>query len=159
MPAPLLASAFHPAHAADLCLRPGAALALAGLPPLPALARAYHAAGPAWTVRRGGAVIACGGAVRFWPGVGECWCWAGAGVDLAPVAFARLARRLLERLAREHGFHRLQAHVREDALCRDGGRAGRFVRFLGFTLEGRCPGYGPDQSPHTLYGRFRTWNQ
>jgi len=155
MPTHLLASPFHPAHAAALCLRPGAAQALDGLPPLPELARAYHAAGPAWTVLdNAGAPLACGGVVRFWPGVGECWCWAGAGVDLAAVAFARLARRIVESLAREHGFHRLQAHVRADDE-----RANRFARHLGFTLEGSCPGFGPDQSTHHLYGRFRTWKE
>lgn len=154
MSAHLLALAFHPAHAADLRLRPGAALALAGLPPLAQLARAYHAAGPAWTVLDGDTPVACGGAVRFWPGVGECWCWAGAGVDRVGLAFARLAGRAVQRLFREHGFHRLQAHVRED----DPG-AQRFIRHLGFALEGRCPGFGPDQSPHNLYGRIRIWKE
>lgn len=154
MPAHLLALPFLPAHAASLCLRPGAALALDGLPPLSELARAYHAAGPAWTVCCGGEVLACGGAVRFWPGVGECWCWAGAGVERCAVAFARLAGRVVQSLEREHGFHRLQMHVRVDAV-----RANRFASHLGFTLEGRCPGFGPDQSTHHLYGRIRTWKE
>jgi len=154
MPAPLLAMPFHPAHAAELCLRPGAAQALAGMPPLLELARAYHAAGPAWTVLCGDAPIACGGVARFWPGVGECWCWAGAGVDLAPVAFARLARRMVDSLAREHGFHRLQVHARAEDI-----RANRFAAHLGFIREGSCLGFGPDQATHHLYGRFRRWNQ
>lgn len=157
MSATLLAIAFHPAHAASLSLRPGAVQALAGMPPLCELARAYHAAGPAWTVLHGDTAIACGGVVRFWPGVGECWCWAGAGVDAQPVAFARLARRVVDGLARSHGFHRLQVHARLDDM-----RANRFALHLGFTLEGRCPGFGPAQSgqaTHNLYGRFRTWNQ
>ena len=154
MPNNLLPTAFHPVHAAALCLRPGAALALAGLPPLAELAKAYHAAGPAWTVLDGEEVVACGGVVRFWPGVGECWCWAALGVDRHPVAFARLTRRLVDRLAGEQGFHRLQAHVRLDDV-----RANRFVLGLGFTLEGHCPGFGPDQSTHNLYGRIRTWKE
>ncbi len=157
MPPLLRATPFKPAHAAELCLRPGAVQALAGLPPLDELARAYHAAGPAWTALSGGTAIACGGVVRFWPGVGECWCWAGLGVDVLPVAFARLAGLLLVRLAREGRFHRLQAHVRADDE-----RAARFARHLGFTLEGCCPGYSPAQSgqaTHNLYGRFRTWKE
>ncbi len=154
MSASLLAIAFRPSHVEELRLRPGAALALAGMPPLAELAQAYHAAGPAWTVLDGDTIIACGGAVRFWPGVGECWCWAGAGVDASPVAFARLARRVAEALAREHGFHRLQVHARLEDV-----RANRFAAYLGFTLEGQCPGYGPDQSTHNLYGRFRTWKE
>ncbi len=154
MPTALTACTFQPAHAADLCLRPGAALALAGLPPLAELAKAYHASGPAWTVLAGSTPIACGGVVRFWPGVGECWCWAGLGVDVQPVAFARLAGLLLDGLVREQRFHRLQAHVRADDE-----RANRFARHLGFTLEGSCPGFGPDQTPHHLYGRFRTWKE
>jgi len=154
MPAHLHATPFLPAHAASLCLRPGAAMALAGLPPLDELARAYQGAGPAWTVVAGGEAIACGGVVRFWPGVGECWCWAGAGVDRWPVAFARLVRGVVQGLCREHGFHRLQIHVRADDE-----RANRFASHLGFTLEGRCPGFGADRSTHNLYGRFRQWKE
>lgn len=154
MTANLLAMPFLPAHAASLRLRPGAVLALAGLPPLGELARAYQAAGPAWTVLDGETVIACGGVVRFWPGVGECWCWAGAGVDAVGLAFARLARRIVDGLALEHGFHRLQLHASLDDM-----RANRFATHLGFTLEGRCPGFGADRSTHNLYGRFRTWKQ
>lgn len=157
MPHPLLALPFLPDHAQSLRLRPGAAQALEGLPPLSELARAYHAAGPAWTVLCGDRVLACGGAVRFWPGVGECWCWAGCDVDQVALAFARLARRVVESLAREHGFHRLQLHAREDDS-----RANRFAAYLGFTLEGRCPGFGPapsGQATYNLYGRFRTWKE
>jgi len=145
---------FLTAHAASLRLRPGAVSALAGLPPLAELARAYAAAGPAWTVCNGEAVIACGGVVRFWPGVGECWCWAGAGVDAVPVAFVRLARRIVDALGMEQGFHRLQLHARQDDL-----RANRFAKHLGFTLEGSCPGFGADRSTHNLYGRVRTWKE
>jgi len=157
MSAHLLAIPLHPAHAASLSLRPGAVQALAGMAPLPQLARAYHAAGPAWTVLDGDTPIACGGVVRFWPGVGECWCWVGTGVDAVPVAFARLARRIVGALVREHRFHRLQLHARLDDV-----RANRFATHLGFTLEGRCPGFGSTQSgqaTYNLYGRFRTWKE
>ncbi|MDP3425890.1 MAG: hypothetical protein Q8S17_00740 [Humidesulfovibrio sp.] len=154
MSANLLAVPFLPAHAASLRLRPGAVSAMAGLPPLASLARVYAAAGPAWSVLDGATVIACGGVVRFWPGVGECWCWAGASVDVAPVAFARLARRVVDSLLREQGFHRLQLHTRLDDV-----RANRFASHLGFTLEGRCPCFGADRSTHNLYGRYRTWKQ
>ena len=167
MTANLQTMPFHPAHADALRLRPGAFWALmSGLPPLATLAQAYQAAGPAWTVLDGEAVIACGGVVRFWPGVGECWCWAGAGVDPCPVAFARLARRVVDSLFGSpsgrpfaslpggHGFHRLQLHARQDDP-----RANRFALHLGFTLEGRCPGFGADRSTHNLYGRVRTWKE
>ena len=154
MSANLLAMPFLPAHAASLRLRPGAVSALSGQPPLEELARAYAAAGPAWTVLDGEEVIACGGVVRFWPGVGESWCWAGAGVDAVPVAFARLVRRIVQDLTQGHGFHRLQLHARLDDV-----RANRFATHLGFTLEGRCPGFGADRSTHNLYGRFRTWKE
>jgi len=68
---------------------------------------------------------------------------------IAPVAIsARAARRRVDELFRVHGFHRAQAHVSADDE-----RAGRFARFLGLELEGRCPGYGPDGAEHHLYGR------
>jgi hypothetical protein len=153
MPAPLRLIPFQSAHAAALTLRPGAAEVLSGLGDVAALAQAYAAAGPCWTVLAAdGSVAACGGAVRFWAGVGECWCWAGAGLEARAVAFARLARRAVAQLSEAHGFRRLQAHVREGD-----GRAERFVRHLGFELEGRCPGFGPDGAAHNLYGRYGGW--
>ena len=143
---------FQPAHAKALRLRPRASAALRGLPPLPELAAAYAAAGPVWSLLGGETPLACGGAVRFWPGVGELWCWAGQEADADPVALARCARRLVDALAREHGFHRLQAHVREADT-----RAQAFAAFLGLRYEGRCQVYGADQSTHLLYGRFYGW--
>jgi len=139
-------------HVSDLCLRPGAQEILSRLGPLPQLAQSYLSAGPAWTLMAGAWPLACGGVVRFWPGVGELWCWTGFEVDRHSVAFARLAKTRVVELFASQGFHRLQAHVREDD-----DRAQRFARFLGLTLEGRCRGYGPDQATHQIYGRFEAW--
>ena len=143
---------FRAVHAAGLGLRAQAIQTLAGLAPLAELARSYEAAGPAWTAFAGGWPLACGGVVRFWPGAGELWCWTGAGAARWFVAFSRLARARMDGLLAPGGFHRLQAHVREDDP-----QARRFVRFLGLTPEGRCPGYGPDRATHLLYGRFCEW--
>ncbi len=140
---------FRPEHAAGLRLRPEADSALALLAPVSELARAYVAAGPAWTFMAGSWPLVCGGAVRFWPGVGELWCWAGEEAGLWSVGFARQGRRVLAYLRGLHGFHRLQAHVRESDP-----QAARFAEFLGLRLEGRCPGFGPDASTHLLYGRY-----
>jgi hypothetical protein len=144
---------FDPAHVAALGLRASAAAALAGLDPRPELARSYAAAGPAWTLMAAGCPLVCGGAVRFWDGVGELWCWTGADAPRWGVAFARQARERVDALF-ARGFHRLQAHVRADDA-----QAARFARFLGLRPEGRCPGYGPDQSTHLLYGRFFAWKE
>jgi len=143
---------FEPGHAAGLCLRAEASSVLSRLSPLPELARAYAAAGPAWTLAAGDWPLVCGGVVRFWAGVGELWCWTGQEAAQWPVSFARLARRRVDALLDAGAFHRLQAHVRED----DEG-AQRFARFLGLSLEGRCPGYGPDESTHLIYGRYKRW--
>lgn len=143
---------FRPEHVAGLRLRQQAHSALRHLPPLAELARAYASAGPAWTFMAGPWPLVCGGAVRFWPGVGELWCWTGEDAGRWSVGFARQAREVLRRLREAHGFHRLQAHVRADDE-----QAARFARFLGLGLEGRCPGFGPDQSTHLLYGRFLQW--
>ncbi len=109
-------------------------------------------AGPAWSLLRGGRVLACGGAVRFWPGVGELWLWLGGQAQENPVALARWARKAMRLLRRREGFVRLQAHVRADDPA-----AGRFAEFLGLECEGACPGYGPDQATHHLYGRYWEW--
>lgn len=144
---------FDIGHVTALDLRPRAAASLFGLPARAELARAYAAAGPAWTLLAEGAPLACGGAVRFWDGVAELWCWTGADVPRWGVAFARQARARVDALF-ARGFHRLQAHVREDDP-----EARRFARFLGLAAEGRCPGYGPDRSTHLLYGRFLKWKE
>ena len=117
-------------------------------------ARRMAGAGPAWSLLRGGRVLACGGAVRFWPGVGELWLWLGREAPENPVALARWARKAMRLLRRREGFVRLQAHVRADNAS-----AGRFAEFLGLEREGVCPGYGPDQATHHLYGRFWQWKE
>lgn len=152
---------FQAGHAPLLSLTPGAAAALRGLvfgrpvgfgEALAGLAARYEAAGPAWTLLRGERPVACGGAVRFWAGVGECWLWLGGPALENPVALARHARRAMLRLREDHGFVRLQVHVREDSPV-----AARFAKFLGLEFEGKCPGFGPDQATHHLYGRFWQW--
>jgi hypothetical protein len=143
---------FQAGHVAGLRLRPQANAALSQLGPLTERARAYEAAGPAWTLFVGDWPLVCGGVVRFWPGVGELWCWTGDDAGRWCVVFARQARQCVSRLASDHGFHRVQAHVRESDE-----QARNFAFFLGLTLEGRCPGYGPDQATHLLYGRFYGW--
>lgn len=115
-------------------------------------ARRMAGAGPAWSILRDGKALACGGAVRFWPGVGELWLWLGREAQENPVALARWARRALGLLCGREGFVRLQAHVRADDET-----AGRFAEFLGLEREGVCPGYGPDQTTHHLYGRYWEW--
>ncbi len=152
MSQPLRLIPFQASHVANLHLRPQADAALSRLGSLAERAQAYEAAGPAWTLFAGDWPLVCGGVVRFWPGVGELWCWTGDDAGRWSVAFARQARECVWRLAAEHGFHRVQAHVREaDEQARG------FALFLGLTLEGRCPGYGPDQATHLLYGRFYGW--
>jgi len=152
MPQPIRLVSFRAGHAAGLCLRSAAVAALRGLGPLAELARAYEAAGPAWTLMAGDWPLVCGGVVRFWPGVGELWCWTGAEAGHWSVGFARLAKTAVAELFSSHGFHRLQAHVRETDQ-----QARGFAAFLGLTLEGRSRGYGPDQATHLLYGRFQQW--
>jgi hypothetical protein len=150
---PIRLMMFEPAHALALALGPKAEASLRQLDDLPALAGRYALAGPAWTLLLGATPAACGGVVRFWSGVGELWCWTGLDAGRAAVAFARHARVLFAALLRPGGgFHRLQAHVREDDM-----QARGFAEFLGLAREGRCPGYGPDGATHLTYGRYREW--
>lgn len=145
---------FRPEHAAALRLRPQADMLLGGIGPVAALARAYAKAGPAWTLTACGWPLVCGGAVRFWPGVGELWCWTGEGAERFGVGFARQARGRVQALRAEHGFHRLQAHVLESDR-----RARGFALFLGLREEGRCPGFGPDGTTYMQYGRYAPWKE
>jgi len=156
MTRPLDVLPFEAPHAEALRLRPEAAFVLGRLAAqadgIAQLARGYAAAGPAWTLMAADGPVACGGAVLFWPGVGELWCWLGREADGWDVSLARAARRRVDALFQGHGLRRAQAHVRADDE-----RAMRFARFLGLGLEGRCPGYGPDGAEHHLYGRVVQW--
>lgn len=158
---------FEPGHAPQVALTGQAELALRGVLAQERLregapqgfaevlerhARRMAEAGPAFSLLRGERVLACGGAVRFWPGVGELWLWLGQEALEDRVALARWSRRALHRLRESQGFVRLQAHVREADET-----ATRFAAFLGLRLEGVCPGYGPDRATHHLYGRFWQW--
>jgi hypothetical protein len=143
---------FRAAHVQSLELRPGARALLERLDALDVLAARYEAAGPAWTLFSQGRAVACGGAVRFWPGVGECWCWLSEAARQCPVVVARRVRAAVAELRDLHGFTRLQAHVRAEDE-----QAGRFASFVGLIYEGACPGFGPDQATHHLYGRFWQW--
>lgn len=176
MPKPWRLETFEPGHAALLALAGPAADALRGALAQPSAqegpgaplafgqalerqARRMAGSGPAWSLVEGGdgrggggRVVACGGAVRFWPGVGELWLWLGQGAGKNPVALARRLRQALRLLREQEGFVRLQAHVRADNAA-----AIRLAEFLGLRLEGACPGYGPDHATHHLYGRFWQW--
>jgi hypothetical protein len=143
----------RPEHVSALRLRPRADSVLARLGRPEALAARYAEGGPAWTLLAHDWPLACGGAVRFWPGVGELWCWAGEGVERFGVGFARQARAVVA-LGATHGFHRLQAHVLETDQ-----RARSFALFLGLMPEGRCPGFGPDGTTYMQYGRYAPWKE
>lgn len=102
--------------------------------------------GLAWTAIADGKVVGCGGIKLFWDGVGEAWAAYPADRRRWAFAIARITKRMLRTIMREHHLRRVQAVVVEGFPC-----GMRFARWLGFTLEGRMARYAPDGQDAYLY--------
>ena len=108
-------------------------------------------AGPAWTAVVEDEPVACGGIVLLWPGVGEAWTFAGAGLDRSGLAFHRAVTAELETICRQHRLHRVQA------ACHANHKQGRrWLNLLGFREEGLMQFYGPHGHDFIRFARVRT---
>lgn len=102
--------------------------------------------GQAWTVQLRGEPIGCGGLFEAWPGRWIAWTWIG-DVPFSARAFVALScRHAIEAAIAEHGARRIEAHARWDVPW-----ARRFLERLGFALEGRAVGFGPDGADYASY--------
>lgn len=96
-----------------------------------------------------GHVIAVGGVAPLWPGVGEGWVVCSAKVFDHGVGVARSTRGLLDEMAANHNFHRIQS-----AVLTGNERLERFAKFLGFQREGIMRRYGTDQKDYAIFARI-----
>lgn len=144
----LILEPFVPGHVADMDLRERDRLSLAAIDPLPRT-EAYAAQGAAFTARWDGVIMWCGGVVRHWSGLGECWLLTADSVTRHPIAFHRSIKFVLDDLAKRMELRRLEATVEESH-----GVSCRWITRLGFTLESRMPKYGPTGETHLRYARL-----
>jgi hypothetical protein len=109
-------------------------------------ARLREASQHAYTGMVDGRPVVCGGITHWWNGVGEMWAVFSKDAGPHMVASVRAAKRILDMA----NCHRVSAAV--DATFVPGQR---LVRALGFGIEGRMRGYGPDGRDYFLYARAR----
>lgn len=90
--------------------------------------------------------VFCGGLTLYWPGHGEAWVYLCPDVQNYIGAF-RAVRDLLWKLIKEHSLYRVSAH---SVAGREADQ--RFLRHLGFVLEGFSPMWGPDREDYLHWG-------
>lgn len=102
--------------------------------------------GHAYTALSEGEPVACGGLYELWPGRALAWTYLGASVGREFVALHRTVKRHLELAP----WRRVEAYVEAGFP-----QGHRWVRTLGFTLEGFLRGFMPDGKDMVLYSRVR----
>lgn len=106
------------------------------------------AKGLAFTIREpNGEILACAGVTPLWRGVGEVWLVGSPMMPAYGFPLARLMVRTIRGLRTLGKFNRLQAVVR-----RDFGVGHRFIKTLGFKIEGLMERYGPEGADYVRYG-------
>ena len=140
---------FVPGDLRDLEIQ-GAQAELRHFLSLPGYADKLAAAGPAYSGLVKGRVVGACGIFEEWRGRGRCWalfsCRIPAGAWLT---ITRATRRVLDE-TQAAGMRRIEATV--DA---EFGPGIRWVRLLGFKVEGYAEGYSPEGWDHLLYARYR----
>ena len=105
-----------------------------------------------WLVKSGPAVtvfddhdriMICGG-VMLWGQMGTAWALCAEGAGRHMIRLHRAARRFLDM----QRLRRIEASVEEGFTP-----GSRWLAMLGFSCEGRSPGYGPSGEAHLRFGR------
>ena len=110
----------------------------------------YAGKGPAWTLTHRGEIVASAGFYVMWPGVAEAWLTTTPLVYKYPLYFWRGTKEVFKRIDEQVKFRRIQATVKAADQ-----RAIKYLKHLGFTIEGFMPKYGPDGSDHYMIGRVK----
>lgn len=94
-------------------------------------------------------IVGCGGVRTIWDGVGEAWVLASSEIYKHPKSTFKNVRNYLNKIIKEQGFWRVQAHVRTDNP-----RGIKFVQMLGFKLEGKMAKFNTDKTDSYLFARI-----
>lgn len=101
-----------------------------------------------YTALLDGVPVLMAGVLPLWKGVGEAWTFIKDEAKSRPSWLTRTVKRTLEQIARDHGFHRLQANC--DPTDR---MACRWLQTLEFKKEGLMHLYSPDKRDRVMYAR------
>jgi len=115
-------------------------------------AAAYAAAGQLFTGVVRGEIAGCAGLIPLWPGVAEAWMVSTALFTRYPKTIHRGIAAGLATLAETMGLHRIQAAVHQEHRV-----SLRWLRRLGFRLEGTLRRYGPDGADYLRLARLMKW--
>jgi hypothetical protein len=106
----------------------------------------YEGKGPAFTLFHGEEIVASGGFYVLWPGVCEAWLKVTPLVYKYPLSFCKEVKKVFDKMK----MVRIQASVKVSDK-----RAVKFLKHLGFKIEGFMEKYGPDGSDHYMMGRVK----
>lgn len=114
-----------------------------------AMAKLAGERGPAWTGRHQGRVIGCAGFALLWQGRAAAWCLLAP--DIPRPAWLGIHRAVAARMAQlpALGVRRVEAEAQFNFLP-----GNRWLRLLGFELEGLARRFGPDGSDFNRYARL-----
>lgn len=104
-------------------------------------------AGDSYTgVAEDGHLVFCAGATIYWPGHAEVW--VHLCHDVAKyIGTWKACKNLLQHIIEKNDLYRVSAHTRADRE-----QDQRFVRHLGFELEGLSLAWGPDKEDYYQWG-------
>ena len=105
--------------------------------------------GPGFSLYRDDQLVGCGGLYLLWPGVSEAWLLVTDLTYCYPLAFTKAVKNILDSSFLQ-GMRRVQATV--NVLDK---RALKFLKFLGFEIEGYMPQFGPKSENHYMMGRLK----
>jgi hypothetical protein len=112
--------------------------------------REYMARGTGYTGILDNRILMCAGIFLQWRGMAEVWAVTTALVAEYPLAFHRAISKCLDVLERSMGLWRIQVAIHEDHLVSQ-----NWIQRLGFRLECKKPGYGPDGATYMGFARVR----
>lgn len=102
----------------------------------------------AGTITHDGRILAVMGYLELWPGVCEVYVLPSKYLHEYSVAFARCIKRTFESGIFDR-FHRVQIQAQDDKLHN------RWVKFLGFTLEGTFKKYDSLGNDFNMWARVK----
>ena len=107
--------------------------------------------GLGFTGFRDGKIIACSGIIPHWRGRAQAWAFYGGDITLRDYAWIfRETKKFLDMAQENSLYRRVESTVRLNFP-----EGHRFIRRLGFELEGTMFAYDPHGEAHSLYARIR----
>lgn len=136
---------FEPDHLKTLLLQPSQVMLQPTLSD-PTYATSLYTAGPAYSLVGDDEVLACSGLIPQWENRAIAWALIGKEAGRHFLMIHRAVRNAIDL----HRYRRI-----ETAVAADFEQGHRWMRMLGFELEGRMRAYTPDGRDCDLYARIQ----